>query len=299
RLYAETARKLSRKHKLGCRVLDEKAIEKERMGALLSVSQGSTEPPRFVVLEHRGGSASGRPIVLVGKGVTFDTGGISLKKAQNMHEMKGDMAGSAVVLATLISCARLGVRQNVVGLIPMAENMPSGHATRPGDIVTSRKGLTIEVINTDAEGRMLLADALDYADSFKPQAVIDVATLTGAALHVLGFSGAPIMGNSPKLLDRFKTASAKTAERVWVMPIWDDFRDAMKSNIADLHNSGGAPGTMTAGAFLESFIGDWPWVHVDIAYVDIEPKGRPYIPKGVTGIGTRMFVQLLEDWKRL
>ncbi|HOP07188.1 MAG TPA: leucyl aminopeptidase [candidate division Zixibacteria bacterium] len=301
RSYAELARKeVKGLPNLTCRVLDENAIKKERMGALLSVARGSDEPPRFIVLEYKGGRAGQKPIVLVGKGVTFDSGGISLKKSEGMQEMKGDMTGSAIVLMALVAAARLKLKQNIIGLTPLAENMPSAHATKPGDIVKSRKGLTIEIINTDAEGRLILADALDYANVFDPQAVIDIATLTGGALYVLGYSGAPIMGNNPVLMDRLRDAADVTAERVWEMPLWDDFHKAMKSSIADLKNSGGkAAATMTAGAFLENFIGDWPWAHVDIAYMDIEPSGRPYIPKGVTGIGLRLLVELLSNWKKL
>ena len=232
--------------------------------------------------------------MLVGKGVTFDSGGISLKPGQDMHEMKGDMTGSAVVIAAMITAARLKLKINLVALTPLTENMPSGHATRPGDIVVSRQGKTIEIINTDAEGRLILADALDYANKFKPQAVIDVATLTGAALYVLGYAGAPIMGNNTKLLDRISAAADVTAEKVWAMPIWDEHRDQMKSGIADLVNSGGrAAGTIAAGAFLENFIGDWPWAHIDIAYVDIEHGGKAYIPKGATGIGLRLLTEVL------
>ncbi len=299
-MLAKEAQKLARTYGLKCKILDEKVIEKEKMGALLSVSQGSVEPPRFIILEHQGGKATQKPIVLVGKGVTFDTGGISLKNALNMHEMKGDMGGAAVVLGTMVTAARLGISQNIVGLIPSAENMPSGHATRPGDIVTSRNGKTIEVINTDAEGRLLLADGLDYANSFDPQAVFDIATLTGATLYILGYSGAPIMGNNEKLLSRLREAADNTAERVWPLPIWDDHRKQMKSPIADLTNSGGRPaGTISAGAFLENFVGDWPWAHIDIAYVDVEPSGKPYVPKGVTGFGMRLLVEALTNWKRL
>ena len=178
--------------------------------------------------------------------------------------------------------------------------MPSSTATKPGDIVTSRKGLTIEVINTDAEGRLILADALDYANKFKPQAVIDIATLTGASLIVLGYAGAPIMGNNPKLLKRIKDAADNTSEKVWELPMWDEYRDSMKSTIADLVNSHGRPaGTITAGAFLENFIGDYPWAHVDIANVDVERSGGPYTPKGITGIGLRLLVDVLIGWKAL
>jgi leucyl aminopeptidase len=300
RIYAAEIKKLSGKYGFSCRVLDEKGIAKEKMGAFLGVAAGSEEPPRFMILEHKGGGAKQKPIVLVGKGVTFDSGGISLKPGLKMHEMKQDMAGSAVVVAALVTATRLGIRQNVVGLIPATENMPSGRATRPGDILTSRKGKTIEIINTDAEGRLILADALDYANEFDPQAVIDIATLTGAALMILGYAGAPILGNNDKLLERLMEASKVTAERVWTLPIWDDHREQMKSPIADLVNSGGRPaGTITATAFLENFIGDWPWAHIDIASVDLEQSGRPYVPQGASGFGLRLLIELLSQWKRL
>jgi len=300
RMLAAMAQDLAKKHKFTCRVLDEKAIEREKMGLFLAVAKGATEPPRFIILEHKGGRAKGKPVVLVGKGVTFDTGGISLKPALNMQDMKNDMAGAAVVLATVVAAARLKFPVNIVGLIPATENVPSGTATKPGDIVTSRKGLTVEIINTDAEGRLILADALTYAGTFKPQAVIDIATLTGAALIVLGYAGAPILGNNPKLLKRLKDSAELTAEKVWEMPIWDEHRDSMKSNIADVQNSYGRPGgTITAAAFLENFIGDHPWAHVDIASVDQEPAGKPYVPKGITGIGVRLLADVLYRWKAL
>jgi len=296
--FAAEARALARKYKLKISVLNEKQIRAEKMGALIAVGQGSVQPPRFVILEHKGGKASQKPVVLVGKGVTFDSGGISLKAVLDMHKMKGDMQGGAIVLGAMVTAARLGLPLNVVGLIPLAENMPSSKAIKPGDIVTSRKGKTIEIISTDAEGRLILADALDYANKFKPQAVVDIATLTGGALWIVGYSGAPIMGNNEKLMKALKTASKNTAERVWEMPIWDDFRDRMKSPIADLKNSGGKPAaTITAGAFLESFIGNWPWAHIDVASVDDEVEGKPYIPVGVSGVGLRLLVELLAAWK--
>ncbi len=300
KMLARQARQLAQKHKFSCRVLDEKAIAKEKMGGLLGVAKGSAEPPRFIILKYRGRRAGQKPVVLVGKGVTFDAGGISLKQPLNMHEMKGDMAGAATVLAVIVTAARLKLPLNLVGLIPTTENMPSGTAIKPGDILTMRKGLTVETINTDAEGRLILADALDYANTFKPQAVIDIATLTGAALYVLGYAGAPILGNDARLLQRVKDASEATAEKVWELPIWDDHREMMKSSVADLVNSGGRPaGTIAASAFLENFVGDWPWAHIDIAYIDLEPKGKPYVPKGATGFGLRLLIELLSHWKNL
>ena len=299
--FAREAVKLAEKHDaMTCRVLDQKAIKSEKMGALLAVAQGSAQPPRFVILDYKGGRAGQKPVVLVGKGVTFDSGGLSLKAAALMVEMKGDMTGAAVVLSAMQAAAQLKLPLNLVGLMPLTENMVSGNATRPSDIITTRNGLTVEIINTDAEGRLILADALDYADKFNPQAVIDIATLTGAALYILGYSGAPILGNHAGLLERIKVASEATAERVWELPIWDDFRNSLKSDIADIVNSAGkTAGTSTAAAFLENFVGDWPWAHIDIAYVDVEPKGRPYTPKGTTGIGLRLVVELLSNWKKL
>jgi leucyl aminopeptidase len=269
------------------------------MGALWAVGKGSEQPPRFIILEHRKGGTS-KPVVLIGKGITFDSGGISLKPPADMDEMKGDMTGGAVMLSVIAAAARLKLPVNIVVLIPLAENMPSGRALKPGDIVTSRKGKTIEIISTDAEGRLILADALDYANKFKPQAVLDMATLTGAALYVLGHAAIPVIGNNSKLMDALREAACNTAERVWEMPLWDEYREQIKSTIADIKNSGGRPaGTLTAAAFLENFIGDWPWVHIDIAAVDLEKSGRPYIPKGSTGIGVRLLVEMLIHWKKM
>jgi len=300
RIYAAQVKQLAKKYRFQCRVLDEKAIAREKMGALLGVAKGSSEPPRFFIMEYKGGRAGQKPVVLVGKGVTFDSGGISLKPGLNMHEMKQDMTGSAVVVASMVTAARLKLPLNIVGLVPATENMPSGHATRPGDILKSRKGITIEIINTDAEGRLILADALDYAHKYKPQAVIDIATLTGASLYILGYAGAPIMGNNNELLQRLENAAEATSEKVWRLPIWDEHREQMKSSIADLVNSGGkTAGTIAAAAFLENFIGDWPWAHVDIAYMDMEVAGRPYVPKGASGYGLRLFIEVLSNWKQM
>jgi leucyl aminopeptidase len=297
---AHKAQELARAHRIKCTILDKDAIKREGMGALLAVAQGSVEHPRFIILEYKGAAAKRPPIVLVGKGVTFDAGGISIKPAADMHEMKGDMTGAAVMLATIITASQLKLPLNLVVLIPSTENMPSGTALKPGDIIKSRKGLTIEIINTDAEGRLILADALDYANNFKPEAVIDIATLTGAALYILGYAGAPIVSNNKKIAEGLRRAADNSAERVWELPIWDEFRDAMKSPIADLWNSGGRPAsTLTAAAFLENFIGDYPWAHIDIAYMDLEKSGQPYIPKGPTGFGVRLLIELLTNWKRL
>ena len=297
---AAKAQELAKANKLKCTILDRDAIKKERMGGILAVAQGSAEQPKFIILEYKGAAAKRPPIVLVGKGVTFDAGGISIKPAADMHEMKGDMTGAAVMLAVIICAAQLKLPLNLVTLIPSAENMPSSTAYKPGDVIKLRKGLTVEIINTDAEGRLLLADALDYANNYNPEAVIDIATLTGGALYILGYAGAPIVANNKKLADSIRRAANISAERVWEMPLWDDFRQAMKSPIADLWNSGGrAAPTLTASAFLESFIGDYNWAHIDIAYMDLEKSGQPYIPKGPTGFGVRLLVELLADWRKL
>lgn len=299
-MFANRAKKLASQYNISCKILDKGAIIKEKMGALLSVSAGSAQPPRFMILEYKGAPTNRKPIVLVGKGVTFDSGGISLKQSSGMEEMKGDMCGAATVLAAIVTAARLKLAQNIITLIPSTENLPSGTATKPGDIVTSRKGLTIEVINTDAEGRLILADALDYANKFSPQAVIDVATLTGATTYILGSAGIPFMTNNKNLKVRIFEASASTSEKVWELPIWDEHREQMKSKVADLVNSGGRQaGTIAAGAFLEYFIGDYHWAHIDIASVDLETNGKAYIPKGITGISMRLLVEVLSNWKKL
>jgi len=298
--FARKAEFLAKKYKLESDILSEARIKSEKMGALLAVAQGSANPPRVVILKYSGRGTKDRPIVLIGKGITFDSGGISLKDPLDMYEMKGDMTGGAIVLAAVVTAARLRLKQNIVGIIPLAENMPSGTAIKPGDIVTSRKGKTIEVINTDCEGRLILADALDYANEYKPAAVVDIATLTGAAKYILGTAGIPIIGNSDKLIGQIKEASNICGELVWQLPIWDEHREMMKSSIADLKNSAGQyAGTIAASAFLENFVGDWPWAHLDIAYVDIEKVGRPYVPKGQTGTGFRLIVELLRNWKKV
>jgi leucyl aminopeptidase len=299
--FAKHAQKLAKTFKFDCKVLGPADIRKEKMGALYAVGKGSEKLPRFVILKYNGNPKSkAKPVVLIGKGITFDSGGISLKPGLAMDEMKGDMTGAAVVMMALTTAARLEARVNLVALMPLAENMPSGVATRPGDIVTTRAGHTVEIINTDAEGRLILADALDYATTFDPQAVIDIATLTGAAVYILGYSGAPIAGNNPRLNDNLRAASNRTGERIWELPLWDDFADLMKSQIADIKNSAGkTAGTLAAASFLKKFIGDWPWTHIDIAYCDLEPKGQPYVPKGPTGFGVRLLVDLISHWKKV
>ena len=263
---ATTARKLAKDHKVKVEVLDRDDMEKLGMGSLLSVARGSHEPPKFIILQYKGGKAKDKPVVLVGKGVTFDTGGISLKPGEGMDEMKYDMCGAASVLGTFKAIARMELPINVVGLIPATENMPGGSATKPGDIVTSMSGQTIEVLNTDAEGRLILCDALTYAERFEPAAVVDVATLTGACIVALGHDVSGLMGNNQALVDDLLAASLEVNDKAWQLPLFDTYKEQLKSNFADLPNIGtpGA-GTITAAMFLANFTEDYPWAHLDIA----------------------------------
>ncbi|HEY8257416.1 MAG TPA: leucyl aminopeptidase [Gemmatimonadales bacterium] len=289
---AQTAAEIAARYGLGITVLDKAAIVKEKMGALLAVAQGSAEEPRFIALEYKG--AEGAPVVLVGKGVTFDTGGISIKPAQNMEEMKYDMSGAAAVLGTFEALGRLRPPVHVVGLVPSTENMPSGTAVKPGDVVTSLSGKTIEVINTDAEGRLILCDALAYAKRYQPACVLDIATLTGAIVVALGHTATGVMGTDDTLIEDVRAAGERAGERVWPLPLWEEYRDLMKSDIADVKNAGGRPaGSISAGWFLREFVDGFPWAHLDIAgtaYTDRDEAGRV---KGPTGIGVRLFTEFV------
>ncbi|HEX7124786.1 MAG TPA: leucyl aminopeptidase [Thermodesulfobacteriota bacterium] len=269
-------------------------------GGIVAVNRGSHEfePARFGVLEYDGTGGAGAPVVLVGKGITFDTGGISLKPADGMDRMKYDKAGSVAVLATFKAVAALKLPVRLVGLCPWTENTPSGSAYRPGDVVRFLNGKTAEIVNTDAEGRVVLADALAYASRYRPAAVIDLATLTGAIKVALGTEAAGLMSNDPALAARVKAAAEASGERVWELPLFDEYRELIKSDIADIKNSGGRDaGSITAALFLKEFV-DYPWVHLDIAGVGWADKDRPYVPKGAVGFGVRLLVQFLRDWAR-
>ena len=277
---AESAVKLGREWKLAVQVLEQKDMEKLGMGSLLSVTRGSHQPPKFVILRYSGAGKKDRPVVLVGKGITFDTGGISLKPAAEMDEMKFDMCGAASVLGTLRAVAELGLKLNVIGLVPTCENMPGGAATKPGDIVTSMSGQTIEILNTDAEGRLILADALSYAERFEPQAVVDIATLTGACIIALGHVCSGLFANKDGLAQELQAAGAESWDRVWQLPLWDDYQEQLKSNFADFANIGGRPaGSVTAACFLSKFTRKYDWAHLDIAGTAWK-SGRE---KGATG----------------
>jgi len=250
------------------------------MGSLLSVTRGSHQPPKFAILRYSGAGKKERPVVLVGKGITFDTGGISLKPAAEMDEMKFDMCGAASVLGTLRAVAELKLKLNVIGLVPTCENMPGGAATKPGDIVTSMSGQTVEILNTDAEGRLILADALSYAERFQPQAVVDIATLTGAIIIALGHVCSGLFANKDARAQELQTAGAESWDRVWQLPLWDDYQEPLKSNFADFANIGGRPaGSITAACFLSKFTGKYDWAHLDIAGTAWK-SGRE---KGATG----------------
>lgn len=292
---AEEAKRIGSEYNMRVEVLERSDIERLGMGAFLAVARGTVEPPKFIVLEYEGAKRKGAPVVLVGKSVTFDSGGISLKPADNMEQMKYDMSGGATVLGVMRVAAQLKVPMNIVGLLPATDNMPSGTAIHPGDVVTTLSGKTVEIINTDAEGRLCLADALAYALRYKPVALIDLATLTGAVVVALGNHAMGLMGNDPKLIAEIQKAGEETGERAWPLPLWDDYFGQIKSDVADLKNTGGRPGgTITAALFLKQFVGETPWVHLDIAGTSWNSDGgRPYIPKGSTGVALRLLVQYL------
>jgi len=287
---ASQAKKLSRKStKMKVSALTEKQMEKLGMGALLSVSRGSREPAKLIVMEYRGAPATHKPVVLVGKGLTFDAGGISIKPSANMDEMKYDMCGGASVIGTLQACAELRLPINVVGLVPASENLPDGAANKPGDIVTSMAGLTIEILNTDAEGRLILCDALTYAERFKPAAVVDVATLTGACVVALGHHTTGLLANDDKLAEELFQAGEAINDPCWRLPMNDDYRKQLDSNFADMANIGGkSAGTITAACFLAAFTEKYKWAHLDIAGTAWKSGD-----KGATGRPVPMLMQML------
>ncbi|MDT8368748.1 MAG: leucyl aminopeptidase [Longimicrobiales bacterium] len=290
---AEVAERLGGEHGFEVDVLGPERLTAERMNALLAVAQGSEEEPRLIVMRHRGGEAGRPPIVLVGKGLTFDTGGISIKPAGGMEEMRFDMSGGAAVIGAMSAIARLGVARDVIGIVPSSENLLGGRAMKPGDVVTTRSGKTVEVINTDAEGRLILCDALDYALGFEPEAIVDCATLTGAVVIGLGHHAIGLLGTDDALVDEVKAAGERSGERCWSLPLWPEYRRQLDSPQADLKNVGGRPGgTITAAAFLREFVGTTPWAHLDIAgtaYGDGE--SAPYLRDGGYGRPTRLLIE--------
>jgi leucyl aminopeptidase len=287
---AEQAQELGKRHGIKVEVLDRKEIEKLGMNSFLAVAQGSTQPPKLIVLEYQGGKRDTPPVALVGKGVTFDTGGISIKPAAEMDEMKFDMCGAASVLGTLKAIALMRLPLNVVGVIPATENMPDGNAIKPGDIVTTMSGQTVEILNTDAEGRLILCDALTYVEKYKPAAVVDIATLTGAMVIALGHVATGVFSNSDPLAREILQASENAWDRAWHMPLWDDYQDGLKSNFADFPNIGSrAGGSITAACFLSRFTKAYPWAHLDIAGTAWKSGAE----KGATGRPVSLLVHFL------
>jgi len=290
---ASQARKLGKTCSyLKVSVMDEASMKKLGMGSLLSVSRGSREPAKLITLEYKGGKSGEKPVVLVGKGVTFDSGGISIKPGAAMDEMKYDMCGAASVLGTMKACVAMELPINVVGVIPTTENLPDGNASKPGDIVTSMSGQTIEILNTDAEGRLILCDALTYSAKFKPDKVIDIATLTGACVIALGSHAAGLLSNDDDLADELLAAGETAGDRAWHMPLWEDYQPQLKSNFADMANIGGREaGTITAACFLSRFTEKYRWAHLDIAGVAWKGGNA----KGATGRPVSLLTQFLLD----
>jgi len=283
---------------LECEVHDRAWAEEQGMGSFLGVAQGSEQPPKFIVLRYRGGGPT--HLALVGKGITFDTGGISIKPAAGMEEMKGDMSGGAAVIAAMGAIARLKPAIDVTAVVPATENMPSGSAIKPGDVLRAMNGKTIEVINTDAEGRLILADALAYAGQQQPAAIIDVATLTGAISIALGNVAMGAMTNSDALYERVRRASEASGEKVWQLPMYEEYKEQIKSEVADMKNTGGrGAGSITAAFFLKEFVEDTPWVHLDMAGVDFYEKEKGIIVKGASGIPVRTLVHLALDLAKM
>lgn len=285
-----------RRRKVSVRVLGRDALRRLKMGGILGVGRGSDEPPCLIVAEYRG--RRGRPVALVGKTVTFDTGGISIKPSAGMDQMKDDMSGGAAVLATIQAAADLRLPVRLIGILPAVENMPSGRAYKPGDVLKTMSGRTIEVLNTDAEGRLILADAIHYATTLKPELIVDVATLTGACSVAVGNRAIAMMGTDRTAMDALKEAGELTGERVWELPLWEEYEDLIKSDVADCKNIGDrSAGTIVGGIFLKPFAGKVPWVHLDIASTAWTEKDLPYVPKGAAGIAVRLLLRYIEKRK--
>ncbi|HEX2742433.1 MAG TPA: leucyl aminopeptidase, partial [Rubrobacter sp.] len=289
---AERTRGIAAKFGMELNVLDRAGIEEEGLTGLATVGRSASNEPRFIVLEHRKGGDDA-PVVLVGKAVTFDSGGISIKPSSGMEDMKFDMSGGAAVLGAMESVGALDLALNVVAIVPATENLPGGDAFKPGDVLEMQSGKTVEIVTTDAEGRLILADALSYARRYEPAAVIDCATLTGACVVALGNHASGLMGNDEDLIAEVQAAGDATGERAWPLPLFDEYRDQITGDTADIKNSGGrGGGALTAGAFLKEFA-DYPWAHLDIAGTAYGKKGNAYTTKGATGVPTRQLVEFL------
>ncbi len=291
---AEKAKELAETYGLKLDVLEREQMQELRMGALLGVAQGSQQPPKFIVLRYEGNDTDGIDVALVGKGITFDSGGISIKPSAGMGDMKGDMAGGAAVMAAISAIAQLKPKVNVIVLVGATENLPGGSALKPADVLTAMSGKTIEVENTDAEGRLTLADALGYAKKEGAKCIVDVATLTGAMTVALGTICTGAFANNQELVDKVIAAGAEAGEKIWQMPMYEEYKEQNKSDVADIKNTGGrAAGSITAAQFVGEFAGDTPWVHLDIAGTSMTDKERTYLVKGATGVPVRTLVNLV------
>jgi len=290
----DVAAKLAETYGLELTVLEREQMQELRMGALLGVAQGSQQPPKFIVLHYRGNDSNVTDVALLGKGITFDSGGISIKPSEGMGDMKGDMAGGAAVMAAISAIAQLKPKVNVMALIPATENLPGGSALKPSDILMAMSGKSIEIISTDAEGRLILADTLGYANKHGAKLTVDVATLTGACIVALGDVCTGAFGNNQELVDKVITAGTEAGERIWQMPMFEEYKEQIKSEVADIKNTGGRNGgAITAALFLAEFAGDTPWVHLDIAGTSMREKGQNYLGKGATGVAVRTLVNLV------
>jgi leucyl aminopeptidase len=290
---AEVAASLAQTYGLELEVLEREQMRELGMGVLLGVTQGSRQPPKFIVLHYRRDDSAQIDLALVGKGITFDSGGISIKPSEGMEEMKSDMAGGAVVMAVISAVAQIKPKINVVAIAPCTENLPSGEALKPGDVLTAMNGKTIEIISTDAEGRLILADALSYANKLGAKRIVDVATLTGACHIALGNDCSGVFGNNQELVDKLIAASVDAGELMWQLPLYEQAKEQLKSEVADIKNVGGKwGGAITAAHFLAEFAGNTPWVHLDIAGTSLSEKDRGYIVKGATGVAVRTLVNL-------
>lgn len=291
---AETATELAERHRLEVSILDREQMKEMGMGALLGVAQGSRQPPKLIILHYKGRNSAGIDITLAGKGITFDSGGISIKPSDKLEEMKGDMAGGAAVLTAIAAIAQLKPKINVMAIVPAMENLPDGNALKPGDILTAMNGKTIEIISTDAEGRLILADALSYARKLGTKRIIDVATLTGACRIALGDVCSGAFTNNQELLDKVIAAGTEAGELIWQMPMYDEYKEQNKSDVADIKNVGGRfAGAITAAKFLAEFVADTPWVHLDIAGTSLTEKEHAHQVKGATGVTVRTLVNLV------
>ncbi len=295
--FSTEAQKLARRHRLQCKIWDVPQLKRDGFGGILAVGQGSANSPRLIRLDYRGEKKAQAPYVIIGKAITFDSGGISIKPSEKMDQMKFDKCGGIAVLGIMDAIARLRLPIHVVGLISSAENMPSSKAYRPGDLIQSLSGKYIEIMNTDAEGRIVLADALTYAQRLKPRAMVDIATLTGACVICFGHECAAILGNQNSLIEELRRASEKTSEKIWPLPLWQEYQEKVKSDIAYVKNSAGREGgAITAACFLNAFVdGKVPWAHIDIAGVAWTDQEESYRAKGATAFGVRLITQWLES----